>query len=64
MNRPLSGEIRDAAVAVVSAAAEAAEFVRNDSSDSCGIEDDKKLLLSKGLLIKVLHRTILEKEII
>ena len=48
INQP-SGEIREAAMAVASAAVEAAELVRNDSSDSCGVEDDKKHLLSKGV---------------
>ena len=42
-------DIRDAAIAVASAAVEAAEFVRKDSSDSCGVDDDEKQLLSKGM---------------
>ena len=49
MIKPPSGEIREAAMAVASAAVEAAELVRNDSSDSCVVEDDKKYLLSKGM---------------
>ena len=48
MSKEASEDIRDAAVAVVSAAAKATEFVRNESSDSCGIDDDKKQLLSTG----------------
>ena len=48
MSKEASEEIREAAVAVVSAAAKATEFVRNESSDSCGIDDDKKQLLSTG----------------
>ena len=48
MNKGASEEIREAAAAVVSAAAKATEYVRNDSSDSCGIEDDQKQLLSTG----------------
>ena len=51
MIKPPSGEIREAAMAVASAAVEAAELVQNDSSDSCGIEDDKKHLLCKGVYI-------------
>ena len=49
MSKPPSDEIRDAAMSVASAAIEAAELVRNDSSDSCGVEEDKKQLLSKGM---------------
>ena len=49
MSKSSKEELRDAAVAVVSAAAEATtEFVRTDSSDSCGVEDDQKQLLVKG----------------
>ena len=48
MSKEASEEIREAAVAVVSAAAKATDFVRNESSDSCGIDDDKKQLLSTG----------------
>ena len=48
MSKEASEEIREAAVAVVSAAAQATEFVRNESSDSCGTEDDRKQLLSSG----------------
>jgi len=48
MSKEASEEMREAAVAVVSAAAKATELVRNESSDSCGLEDDKKQLLSGG----------------
>ena len=48
MSKEASEEMREAAVAVVSAAAKATELVRNESSDSYGLEDDKKQLLSGG----------------
>ena len=48
MNKGASEEIREAAAAVVSAPAKATQSGTNDSSDSCGIEDDQKQLLSTG----------------
>ena len=59
MSKEASEEIREAAVAVVSAAAKATDFVRNESSDSCGIDDDKKQLLSTGN--KYIASTVLKK---
>ena len=55
MSKEASEEMREAAVAVVSAAAKATELVRNESSDSCGLEDDKKQLLSGGNTYTNLH---------
>ena len=55
MSKEASEEMREAAVAVVSAAAKATELVRNESSDSCGLEDDKKQLLSGGNTYANLH---------
>ena len=55
MSKEASEEMREAAVAVVSAAAKATELVRNESSDSCGLEDDKKQLLSGGNTHTILH---------
>ena len=49
MNKMPSGEIREAAVAVASSVAEAAETSGKDSSRSEGIEDDERQLLSKGV---------------
>lgn len=49
MDKTLSGEIRQTAEAVVFAAAEALEAERKDPLYCCGIEEDKKQLLPKGL---------------
>ena len=49
MNKMPSGEIREAAVAVASSVAEAAETSGKDLSSSVSIEEDKRQLLPKGV---------------